>query len=439
MNCHEAAERMIDLFDVETIPSTEPVLEHLRSCTECGLRFEQERRTFEAIRPVQRIMASQRFKEKAMKAIIAEAARESVLESRTRWRCRGWPKWVAAVSAAVLLLLMLAMLRVGKGGSRAAEVKLLAQSVDVMSNVRTVHMIGRMRTLAGDNFELVGTDYEFVPLELWREYDNPPRWRVEKTGRVVVMDGQSSLLYVPGRNMAMKGTPETGFVEWLPPLLSPETILQAELAAARQGTAEAKLVESEGILTLTVRRKARGDFANPWAKDRSIQESDHICVYRFDAATKRLEGLQVIMTEGAKDVSVLELTDFRYNESFPPSLFALQLPSDVHWALNATDLRPAPATLTGPGEVAEYFFDALAREDWDAVLEVLPFSRADDRFRQTYGGLQVVSIGQPFKSGLYPGYFVPYKIRLRDGSTREWKLSVRNDNPTHRWTVDGGF
>lgn len=373
-----------------------------------------------------------------MKAIVAEAERENAqAENRRHWR--SWPRWAAVACAAALLLLILPMLPIGKGASGSAGLKLLAQSVEAMSNLQTVHMIGRMRTVAGDNFELVGTQYEFVPVELWREYGNTPRWRVEKTGRVVVMDGQSSILYISGHNAAMKGTPESGFVEWLRPLLSPESILQAELDAARKGATEAKVVESDGVLTLTVHQKARGDFANSWAKDKSIVESDHACIYKFDAATKRLEGLQVIINAGGKEVSVLELTDVRYNEAFPASLFALQLPSDVNWFVEPAALRPASATLTGPKETAEYFFDALAREDWNAVLEVLPMSQVDDGIKQQYGGLKVVSIGKPFKSGLYPGYFVPYQLRLRDGSSKTHKLAVRNDNPEGRWTVDGGF
>ena len=60
-----------------------------------------------------------------------------------------------------------------------------------------------------------------------------------------------------------------------------------------------------------------------------------------------------------------------------------------------------------------------------------------DRISVSYGG--VVSIGEPFHSRLYPGFFVPYEIRLADGSMKKFKLAVRNDNPTRRWVVDGGF
>ena len=56
-----------------------------------------------------------------------------------------------------------------------------------------------------------------------------------------------------------------------------------------------------------------------------------------------------------------------------------------------------------------------------------------------YGGLQLISLGEPFQSGLYAGYFVPYQVRMPGGSIKTHKLAVRNDNPAHRWMVDGGY
>jgi hypothetical protein len=430
---------MTDLFDPEKHPWAESVRAHLEGCPECRLRFEQDQQVFEAVRPFERIVASHHFKEGAMKAIIAEAERESSRsEHRGTWR--GWRGWAAATAAACLVLLMLALLPMGPWGrSNAAGITLLAQSAQAMSNLQTVHMIGRMRTLPADNFELIGIQYDFVPLEIWREYGNPARWRIEKSGRVVVMDGQASTLYIRPGNLAVRGTPQAGFVEWLRPLLNPDAILEQEQQAARSGAAEAKVTEENGVLTLTVQRTARGSFADDWTKNKTIPESDHTCVYKFDAATKRLEGLQVIVHAGGKDVTVFELTNVLYDETFSPTLFSLQLPPDVNWFVEPATLKPSPAQINGPKEAATYFFEALAREDWDAVLQVYPFSRVSDEVKHTYGGLEVVSIGEPSQSGLYRGFFVPYEVRLPDGSIKKWKLAVRNDNPARHWTVDGGF
>jgi hypothetical protein len=104
------------------------------------------------------------------------------------------------------------------------------------------------------------------------------------------------------------------------------------------------------------------------------------------------------------------------------------------------ELPPAAAPIPGPKEAAQYFFDALAREDMNAVRDVYPANPfIMELVKKQFGGLSVLSIGEPFQSGLYPGYYVPYQVHLRDGSEKSYNLAVRNDNPQKRWTVDGGI
>jgi hypothetical protein len=173
--------------------------------------------------------------------------------------------------------------------------------------------------------------------------------------------------------------------------------------------------------------------------NKSIDESDHTCIYKFDSATKRLQSLQVLIRAGGQDVSVLELSDIRYNEVLPETLFALQIPEGAEQLTTAETMPATPATILGPKETAEYFFNGLAREDWDAVLNVFPMNPIPDRMKSAYGNLSIESIGEPFQSGLYPGYFVPYRVRFVDGTEKSMNLAVRNDNPQKRWMVDGGF
>jgi hypothetical protein len=60
-------------------------------------------------------------------------------------------------------------------------------------------------------------------------------------------------------------------------------------------------------------------------------------------------------------------------------------------------------------------------------------------FKTSYGGLKIIKLEKSFKSGMYAGMFVPYKIMLKSGEIKEYKLAVRNDNPDKVWTIDGGF
>jgi outer membrane lipoprotein-sorting protein len=437
MKCQEAIELMTDLFDVEKNHGADFVRDHLANCPACRARFEEQHKVFEAVRPASRVVASHQFREKTMKAIAEEAAREAAKPEKSGY-FQGWRRLALAGCALVLLLLMLPILPINIGGKRSPAFTVLAQSVQAMSDVKSIYMTGRMRTVPGDSFELIGANYEFIPIELWREY-SPSRWRVEKTGRVVVTDGQASTLYIGKTNQYMRGTPQSGFVEWLRPLLNPESILQHELDSAKNGSADVSATEANGTITLTVRGKAQGSFANTWTKNKSIVESDHTCIYKFDSATKRLQSLQVVIHVGTQDVTVLDLNDFRYDEAFPDTLFTLQIPAGATQLTSAAEMPALTVNISGPGDAAEHFFDGLAREDWNAVLDVYPGKTVPDAMKNLYGHVEVLSLGKPFKSGLYSGYFIPYKIRLRNGSEISHNLAVRNDNPQQRWTVDGGF
>jgi hypothetical protein len=92
-----------------------------------------------------------------------------------------------------------------------------------------------------------------------------------------------------------------------------------------------------------------------------------------------------------------------------------------------------------PKQVAEAFFKACGDRNWDEA-RIYGGSVTDmPQVREFMGGLQIISLGEPFKSGRYGGWFVPYEIRLSNGYTKKMNLAVRNDNPKKQWLVDGGF
>jgi RNA polymerase sigma factor (sigma-70 family) len=121
-------------------------------------------------------------------------------------------------------------------------------------------------------------------------------------------------------------------------------------------------------------------------------------------------------------------------------------------------------TGTTPAEMAQNFFDACAKEDWSMVGK---FWQGDlnDGIKKYLGGMEVVSMGKPFKARISiaallelqpnlrsqfkgmgnqkdfqgPQVYVPYEIRLKSGNVKKWQLSIRCDNPEHRWYFDGGL
>ena len=421
MNCREAQERLVELFDLDA-PRAADLERHLAGCDRCAADFAALRSTAALIDSPPRVYASPDFKERVMQKLT------EVEPTRRRWRFM--PR-LALVGAAAMVALLLFMPR-----SETPALSLLAQSAQAMSNLDSVHISARMRTLPTDNFEMIGPQYDWVPVEIWKQFGNPPKWRVEKPGRVAVMDGTSSLMLMGGAH-AVRGGLHPGFLDWVYGLLETGSILDHELAAARAGQSSARLAEQEGHYVLAVEHPAQGDFRNDWLLNKGIATSYHKRVYRFDIATKRLEGMQLALHTPTGDVPVFEITGIRYNENLPASLFALDLPADVSWDVDPEQMPPRVALPQSAKATAAVFFDGLTRQDWDTLAAVVPFS-APPKWLGAYTSLEVVSLGEPFQSGDYPGWFVPYEIRI-NGHAKKHNLAVRNDNPAHRWVFDGGF
>jgi type II secretory pathway pseudopilin PulG len=448
MNCRDFSKYYVELLDGEAdTPRRAELVAHLHSCQTCAQLYDETRRTLAQLQPSQRIAASSHLKERIMNTI-AEIEKNGYRESEARKTVR-INLWKPALVVATVALILAALtvfnwFRQSKGQAPLSAFTVLAQAEEAISHLRSVHIQARMRTLPADNFELIGEKYDFVPHEMWKEFSDPPRWRVEKPGRVVVMDGKSALLWIKPSEIA-QGSPTAGFVGWLRPLLDPQAILDSEKRLAQQQGSQISITREEGDdgatkLVLTVEAKAQGDFANDWCKNRTIVESDNRRVYRFDAQSNLLEGLQVYVHAKEGDVLVFEVTKIEYDTAIDPSLFSLDLPKDV---VSFKLPEPLPDNERyqnmAPEEAARAFFQACADENWEEVLKFYPVSSLNQDFKDYLGGLQIISIGKPFKSGRYGGWFVPYEIKLKSGDTKKFNLAIRNDNPAKRWMVDGGI
>ena len=92
-----------------------------------------------------------------------------------------------------------------------------------------------------------------------------------------------------------------------------------------------------------------------------------------------------------------------------------------------------------PVEVARAFFQACADEDWQGILKFYPTSRVPQWFGDKFGGLEIISIGEPFKTDEYHGWYVPYEVRLKTGRIIKLNLALRIDYKAKRLEYDGGL
>jgi len=107
-----------------------------------------------------------------------------------------------------------------------------------------------------------------------------------------------------------------------------------------------------------------------------------------------------------------------------------------------------PQRSTEAQQTARDFLEALGKKDWSAAAGFWPSyapkgkhfdDMFNDKIKDYVGGLEIVSLGEPFIKPPYPGVYVPYEIRFQNGETKKFNLAVRQDNPGQPWYFDGGL
>ena len=73
-----------------------------------------------------------------------------------------------------------------------------------MANLTSIHLRGQLRTEPQDNFSYINADCPFYTIELWKQFEPELKWRVEKPKRVVVMDGQSTVMLIKTDDTGVK-------------------------------------------------------------------------------------------------------------------------------------------------------------------------------------------------------------------------------------------
>jgi len=332
----------------------------------------------------------------------------------------------------------------------ASAAQVLQDAVDAVSDLWSVHMNALMRTRPADNFSNIGLDYDLVEIEMWKRTDanNQTQWRVEKPGRVLLMDGHTTIMLM-GSNRGVlieRPLPLGCYDSWSGRLLNVHDLLDNELQMAKNNPDREVYLwhqQVEGKDKLVLEIDITTDLAeDDYLRNKFISESDRLKVYRFDAETKLLESFQVYVHTKDEDVLIFEVTDIEYNIEIDDGVFTLDLPEDMIWS-REPEILPDNEQYKNmtPKEAAEMFFQACSQEDWEEVLKFWTASRIEDRIKDYLGGLEIISLGEPFQSDGYHhlGWFVPYEIRFRSGEVRKQNLAIRKDNPAKRFVVDGGL
>ena len=353
-------------------------------------------------------------------------------------------------AAAVIIIALTLSLNLWEKSIPLAAAKILANATEAVTNLHSIHINARMRTLPRDNFAYISLEHDFVPIEMWKRTDDMGlvQWRIDKPGRLVLMDGESTVLFIRP-SYACKSGPSPNYYcydsYWCGHILDVNMLLESELSKASQSEdaelfiAAEKEIDGSDVLIVDVTVPAKVD-KDDYLRNKFVSDSDHRRVYCFDADTHLLKSFEIYVITEDSEVKIFETTSIEYNPLIDDSIFTLELSNDVVWDKEPEILpdNEKYESMT-PKEAATTFFTACAEENWDEYLKFHSQSHVPQRTKDYLGGIEVVSIGEPFQSGSYSGWFVPYEIKLRDGYVKKHNLALRNDNPANRWQVDGGI
>ncbi|HEY5914185.1 MAG TPA: hypothetical protein VJA21_26660 [Verrucomicrobiae bacterium] len=446
MNCTECQENLVAC--VEGLLLAEEARQcraHLESCAAC-------RAEYAAIEGLQQelVARGQRAAEVSLVVPVMQQIRQE--RRPLDWRAgmgalfTRWGFGLSAVGAAAAIMIFFGL---AAPGAQAKAAQLMAKGAQAIGKLRTIHFRGQVRTLPGDNFSLVGPEFEPVPIEFWEQFGPDPRWRAEKSGRLVLMDGQSTLLYLKApANVALKvphPMSEAFDTDWLHRIADLSETLTEQLRQAlaknwKMSVATERGSDGRAKSVVTMQAKAPVPETDAF-KNRYFDLSDTRQVYRFDSQTELLDSMQAYLVAKSGEVLVFELNQIDYNPTLDEDVFQIHLPADVTWQQSEPKTPPEKETSVPKSakETARVFFEACARGDWAEVQRFWKLP-VDDYFKQYLGGLEVITLGDASTSALFgTAQIIPYEIKLKSGVVKKHALGLKKDGNTGGWYVDGGL
>lgn len=442
MNCAECRDNLAAW--VEGLLDPEQSLQcrsHLESCPACRLECAAITRLQERL-----IAHGQSAVDVSLvDPVLRQIRNEQLKRERTSLMSRVWTRWGFGIGAIAGAAAVFFVALVGLPKAHATPAQIMAKGAAAVNRLISIHMKGQLRTLPADNFSYIDPNQDFANIEIWKEFDAPGKWRVDKPGRIAVMDGNSTLLWIKAGNTALKTGPAANAFDtlWFHKMADLNGTLTSEIAAVKAHNWPITLTEEKGgngasksVVTVIA---SSGLPDSDYLKNTFFDTADTRRVYTFDNQSELLESVKVFLRSVDGEKLICEVGQIEYNQQLDPALFVVELPADVNW-FKEPQKAAGDEKYTGltPEQTARAFFEACGRGDWGVAEKFWPGS-LDERIRGYLKGLQVVNIGKAFTSGASSANFVPYEIKFANGEVKKWNLALKKNQNVDRWIFDGGL
>ena len=358
---------------------------------------------------------------------------DSTLDSHTRqkkpfrWL---WGVGASCVAAAVLILILI------PSGMSAKEI--LTETLNALLNTQGIEMTAEVRTRPMENFRYINLSEDFVPHKISvAKSDTTLIWRVDKGGRAAAGNNEVIYNWVDQLNIGWRtgnADPKELLGE-MSILLTPEKILESELQnCINNSDAHYDVDKKNGEIILTIHSKPQGNFNNPYMLNASITESENIRRYMIDADTKHLKAATVSILNGERETLVLKITNIAYGQ---PHTSLLALPSGIKFIDMPHNSLQGLTGLTAT-EAASAFLNALETWNLSIIDNAVDENIKSGMYEQDLIGSVLLSVGKSFTSGNEGTTFVPYTLRLPNGTQKQHNLALQKSSQGG-WIVVGGL
>ncbi len=341
-----------------------------------------------------------------------------------------WGVTASCVAAAILILMLM------PSGMSAKEI--LAETINSLLNSDGVEMIVEIRTRPMENFRYINLNDNFIEHNVSvSKIDSTLMWRVDKGDRTAA--GNNNVIYnwIEQYNIGWSSFEANSedILGEMSILLTPEKILEKELDNCVNHSGNTYSVSTKNDdLILSVHSRPKGNFSNPYKLNASIAESENIRCYVIDSTTKHLKSASMSILDGDREIEVLKIKEIKYGK---PKSDLMDLPKNVRFIEMSNSALQGIMVPTAT-EAASAFLNAL--ELWnDSILNI----SIDENMRVAIlepdlKGAVLESVGKSFISGNEETTFVPYVLRLSDGTYKRHNLALQK---TYKggWIVVGGL
>ncbi len=449
MNCRDCQENLVayleEALDKEIYHS---ISNHLSECEECSAElqsFQILNRELSNRAPMTADVSlvgsvMSRIKQLEEQQTFQEPERISFMSKILKWR---WSMGLGIFAGIAGILLMI---MVSGTNTVVAAAEVFNKGIKAIGEIRTMHLKGKIRSLPNDNFSGIGPDYDFIDIELWQEFKKPYKWKVTKPGRVAANDGETTILHIlPDYGYKIPRPCQSAFdVIWLQRMSNIANSLSHELKSIKKNGWKSKVQDSVNasghpISVVTVDAYS-GYSSEDYLRNSFFSTADTRRIYVFDKNSGLLISAKIYLIDGSNQKLVFELLQIDYNPEFASDTFKLNLPENISWN-KQDEILPDNKKYEAmtPEEAAKAFFEACTNKNWD---EVGKFYTVTGSFKEYLGDVKVLKLGNSFSSAISlinGAKFVPYEIKLKNGTIKKHNIALKRHPETNRWFVDGGI